>query len=271
VRWYGDWDGPNVFGILFVLAIAFSVEYVLGPHGVLARISHIFLSAAYFAGLYFTNSRGAILGVGCAVLFYFFKMKKNFLAFVLAVAFVAAFFVFSPSRMGEMNSSESSAHERTWLWEQGLTLLAQHPAFGVGRGQFAKSVDLSLIAHNNYVQNFSELGLIGFFLFIAILWVSWRMAYAVGYGSNERESKISCLGRSVCCALVGYCVCTFFVVMELELHWWLLGLAVATYLAGKSKGDLKEIRFDLKCIAMIFALMMGIIGFVWLAAVKQIL
>src|SRR5688572_23234199 len=32
VRWHGDWDGPNVFGILFVLSTAIALELALGPY-----------------------------------------------------------------------------------------------------------------------------------------------------------------------------------------------------------------------------------------------
>jgi putative inorganic carbon (hco3(-)) transporter len=271
VRWFGDWDGPNVFGLLFVIATTLSFEYIFGQHSLIVRVSHIFFCAAYFAAIYFTNSRGAVLSVACALLFFFYMKTKSIRGIVAAALCIAALLMLGPSRMQEVHSGESSAHERTWLWEQGLHMLAQNPMLGVGRGQFAKRVDLKLIAHNNYVQNFSELGLVGFFFFSCILWLAYKGSYVVGYCSPDGDSPLSAVGRSVCCALVGYCACTFFVVMELDLFYWLLGLAVATYLVGRKTWQLDEMALEWKTTTAVAGLMAGIIFVVWLAAIKQIL
>jgi putative inorganic carbon (hco3(-)) transporter len=269
VRWYGDWDGPNVFGLLFVFAIALSVEYVIGQHRLWVRLYHVLLCMAYLTAIYYTNSRGAVVAVICTVLAYFYMWKRNILGIIIGVLCVAALLSFGPSRMGEVHSGESSAHERTWLWEQGLNMLRQNPVLGVGRGQFAKNVDLHLLAHNNYVQNFSELGLTGFFLFICILWFSFKGVYRVGYCSPDKVSELSALGRSLWCALVGFSVSTFFVVMELDLYYWLLGLAVASYLVGRRRWHLEDMVLGWKDAAMVAALMAGIIIVVWFVAVKQ--
>jgi O-antigen ligase len=271
VRWYGDWDGPNVYALLFVIAIALCLEYIFGQYRILIRICHAFLCTAYLVAMYYTNSRGAVLAVVCSMLFFLYKRKKNFYSMAVAGACIAAVIMFGPSRIGKIHSGESSAHQRTWLWEQGLEMLIENPVLGVGRGQFARQVEDKLVAHNNFVQNFAELGVIGFFLFSCILWLSWRGTYIVGYRSPERNSPVTGLGRGLCSALVGYSACTFFVVMELEVYYWLLGLSVATYLVGKRSCQLEEILLDRKTVATVIALMAGVICAVWVAAVKHIL
>jgi putative inorganic carbon (hco3(-)) transporter len=271
VRWYGDWDGPNVFAILFVIALALSFEYVFGQNGLGSRIFHAFLCSAYLVGIYFTNSRGAVLSAACSLFFFFFMRKKNVVGITIAVACFAALMFFGPSRMSEVHSGESSAHERTWLWEQGLQMLKNNPVLGVGRGQFTKNTDGLLIAHSNYVQNFSELGLVGFFLFMSGLWFSFKGAYMVGYGSPVAGSPLSSLGRSMCCALVGFSACTFFVVMELDIYYFLIGLGTATYIAGRADFKLADMAIDWKTAAIIFGMMAVIIFTVWVVAVMEIL
>lgn len=271
VRWYGDWDGPNVFAILFVVAMALSFEYVFGQNGMGSRIFHAFLCLAYLIAIYFTNSRGAVLSVACSLLFFFYMRKKNAVGIALAVVCVAAVLFFGPSRMGEVHSGESSARERTWLWEQGLQMLKKNPVLGVGRGQFTKNTDTDLIAHSNYVQNFSELGLTGFFLFMSGLWFSFKGAYMVGYRSPAVNSRLSSLGRSMCCALVGFSACTFFVVMELDIYYFLIGVATATYIAARTDFQLPDMKADRKTVTIIIGMMVGLIFAVWVVAVLEIL
>ena len=72
--------------------------------------------------------------------------------------------------------------------------------------------------------------------------------------------------------IIGYCACTFFVVMELDLLYFLLGLAVASFIAARREYDgLPVIKITRKDIYIIFSGMVSIIFVVWLAAVKEII
>ena len=272
VRWYGDWDGPNVFGLLFVIAFGFALEYVFGPHKLWARLSAATLGAAYIVAIYFTNSRGAVLALACMVLFYFKNRFKSMFAVGITVAVVGAIFALGPSRMSEVSSKESSAHERTWLWEQALVLLRQNPALGVGRGQFSRRVDLGLIAHNNYVQNFTETGLLGFFCFISLVWFSFKGNFTLRNPRYGVSREIASYGRMMTASLVGYSAVTFFVVMELDLLYFIFGLCAAVYLVARRECvDLPRLAFTAKDLTIIIGIMSGIIFMIWLAAVKHIL
>lgn len=272
VRWYGDWDGPNVFGILFVIAFGFALEYVFGPHNLWTRLSAATLGLSYIVAIYFTNSRGAILALICMVVFYFKNRFKSVFAIGITVAVVGALFVLGPSRMSEVSSKESSAHERTWLWEQALVLLRQNPALGVGRGQFSRRVDSGLIAHNNYVQNFTETGLLGFFCFMSLVWFSFKGNFMLKNPRFGASPRIAAYGRMMTASLVGYSAVTFFVVMELDLLYFIFGLCAAVYLVARREcAELPSLSFTVKDLAIVIGTMSGIIFMIWLAAVKRIL
>lgn len=273
VRWYGDWDGPNVLGILFVMSAAMALEFVFGPYSLVRRLLGVGFVAAYLTSIYFTNSRGAVLALGCAVLFYFRdRFRQHPLGIVLAALAIVGLFTFGPSRMSEVHSGESSAHERTWLWEQGLAMLRENPVFGVGRGEFVHRVDLKLIAHNNYVQNFAETGLVGFSLFIAVLWFCFRGCYLVAKPDSGSSAAMTSAARMAMSAMVGFAAATFFVVMELDLLYFVLGLSAAVYLVARRENPnlpvLGFTRFDLIFIG---GGVVGLISLIWLAAVTQIL
>lgn len=271
VRWYGDWDGPNVYALLFVIAFGMGMEYMLGKHGMFKKLVATCLCVSYIIAIFHTNSRGAVLAVGVMLLYYFRSRFKSIFSIGAAGLLIAALLAFGPSRMSEVSSKESSAHERTWLWEQGLALLKENPFFGVGRGEFSHRVDLQLIAHNNFVQNFTETGMLGFGCFSLLLWYSFKGNKMVSEPQYHPPPEIAAHARIMTTMLVGYLAVTFFVVMELDLLYFVLGLCAASYLvARRNIPELPQLAltrhdFMVTSIGMVIVLVM-----IWLAAVKQI-
>lgn len=272
VRWHGDWDGPNVFAILFIVGIAFSMEMVFGPYGAMTRLMGIVVTSMGCVAIFFTNSRGAVLALLAMSAFYFKDRFSKPVAIGLVCVVVVAMSALGPSRMGEMNSKESSARERSWAWEQGLQMLAASPVFGVGRGEFYKRVDSGLLAHNNYVQNFAELGIPGFFLFLALLWFCWKAGHQLTHLKRPEKPYIASMGRMIQGVIIGYGVVTFFVVMELELLYFVFGLSMAMYcVARREEAELPELVFTRGDTKAVLGLMALIFTAIWLIAVKGVI
>ncbi len=273
VRWYGDWDGPNVYGLLFVISAAMSIDlFARKTNSLGVKLFGMGLFGLFMYAIYFTNSRGAVLAVICALIFYFKSYFKLWKAVLLGVAVISAIVLVGPSRMSEVSSSESSAGERVWLWEQGLEMLVDNPLLGIGRGQFAAASELKLIAHNNYVQNFAELGLLGFFCFTAILWFSFKGNYYVSKQVEGLDGRIVAANGMLTAALIGYLATTFFVVMELDLLYFVLGLSAAAYLVARKESDqVPVVSLSKKDLLIIISGMFGLIFMIWLAAVKEII
>lgn len=272
VRWYGLWDGPNVFGLLFVMSAGLAMEYIFGKEQALfRRLWGLILMTSFMASIYYTNSRGAVLAVLVGTAYYFrSKLLKPHIAGTAGVGVVGLLAV-APSRMSTVNSEEDSASERTWLWEQGMGMLHESPLFGVGRGQFASNTDLQLIAHNNYVQNFAELGLPGYFIFIAFMWFSFVGTWRLAQEKYDLPEKLRQSGRALQSMLVGYAACTFFVVMEHDLLYLLFGLCAAAYMIGQKEcEDLPPSKMTMFDFKMVIVGMATIYFAIWLAAVKEI-
>jgi len=271
VRWYGDWDGPNVFGLLFTLSAAMALDLVFSGTSVPGKVLGVVGFISSFAGIFFTNSRGAFLGVLAAMGFYLRSRLKVWVAVPVAGLALATLVAIGPSRISEMSSKESSAHERTWVWEQGLHLLQDNPLLGIGRGQLASHNEAGLIAHNNYVQNFAETGLLGFFFFMALVWFSFRAAYTVQQPSNGYSPGLQAAGRRLSSMLVAYCATTFFVVMENDLLYVLFGLGASlAVLAVRQKPERDLITIARRDLMVIGGAMVSIIAAVWLVAVKEL-
>ncbi len=237
IRWIGDWDGPNVLAILFVLGFSMSLEFILSRSESTAfRILNVILALLLLVGLHFTNSRGGVLALLCAILFYFTNKYRRVFATLCGAVLVLLVVLLSPSRMSEVNTREESARERTWTWEQGLNILRENPILGIGKGQLIKYMDPPLIAHNNYVQVFSEMGLLGFYFWLGIFYYSVKGLYQILQRKPEtkEQAEIISLANLMLSALIGFSAATFFVTMELDILYVLWALCAAVILMAQS-------------------------------------
>jgi len=289
--WCGEWDGSNSFGVIFLLAIPVCLEFLFSRPALGQRIVAGISLPLCAMGLYCVDSRGDTLALIAAMLLYLsmrFSPKK--LAFVMIAAFILAGAIL-PSRMSQLTLSESSAHQREWVWEQGLDLLRDNPVLGVGPGRFVNNTESGLIAHSNYVGIFSEIGLTGFFGFMAILWFTFKGLFLVIFNRSKEGgidsirmliSKIFFhrdenpgqgpdLARALLCSLLGMCVATMFIVLLNDLLFFVLGLCAAAFIVSEGAQGPVPLLFERSDMRTIALLMAGVIFFYWLVAVYEIL
>ena len=156
----GIFNDPNDLGMTFVMAVPLLV-FVMSRRGsgVFPRLLAFAGLVLVLAGIYYTNSRGSLVGLGASLVAMSFLRFRNIAGTVVAVALLSVIVVAAPSRGGEMNSSESSAQSRIQSWAEGWNMLKMHPVTGVGYGQYTEYY--VKVAHNSFVETFAELGLLG--------------------------------------------------------------------------------------------------------------
>ena len=107
------------------------------------------------------------------------------------------------------SAQEESAGERILAWSEGLTMLRHQPLFGVGYNSFTDHHDRT--AHNSFVLGFAELGLIGYFAWLALVVTAFRDVNQVANLSEEGAEVVSrpyaAMLRS---SLLGFLTCAFF-------------------------------------------------------------
>lgn len=173
-KWVGMYDGPNVFCILLNIGFAFTLQFLLGPWGRLRKILSLLACVMIVPAIYFTNSRGGYLAfiaiIAMTILFRHLKanQKINIRRIVAVCAILGVLMVVGPSRMGEMKDSEGSSAGRIDAWYEGILMLKEKPLLGVGLGHWTQHHHL--IAHNNFVQNMGEVGIIGLFLWLLMVY-----------------------------------------------------------------------------------------------------
>jgi len=142
---------------------------LLDRGGGLTRVLWLAPLALFGHALNLTHSRGGFLGavVGLTVLFRSrFRGTKSL---VVAGAALAVMFVLFGGRQTTLSTSEGTSQSRIQLWDQGFELFLRSPLIGIGIGQFVENMDH--VAHNAFVQTYTELGFLGgTLLFGQYLW-----------------------------------------------------------------------------------------------------
>jgi len=178
----------------------------------------------------YTQSRGGQIVVAAVIGTYFVK-KYGIKGAVLGAVMSAPLMLLG----GRDDSQEGSADERVEIMKEGLEFVRQYPALGVGWGQFSEYCSFGLTAHNSYLLAISELGPIGFFLFTAVLYLSFK-TLLIGMKRYEKvpEARIARVwAMGLLAALIGACLGSFF--LSFTYHnvlWIFIGLTGAFWSAA---------------------------------------
>lgn len=196
-----------------------------------------------------TNSRGAILGAASLLFFGIRQALGNFRTILLMGAGGAGSMVIGMAGGREFSTKERSAEERIEAWYEGINMLKSSPLFGVGYGTFTERYYLT--AHNSFVLGFAELGLFGYFFWIALLVLGFttvnRVATYAPKGSPEMRA-----GNILRSSLVGYMTCAWFLSRTYQpVLFCLLALCTAVWVCAKRSpacANIPEIQAPLKWV-----------------------
>lgn len=123
-------------------------------------------------GIYLTRSRGAIVGLAVLALLMLQRRTGKLVALVMTGALVLGIIALDFTGGRGFSTGESSASARIDAWYAGIEMLRSSPILGVGYGQFTEYHERT--AHNSFVLCFAELGLVGYFLWMAVLIITVR-------------------------------------------------------------------------------------------------
>lgn len=214
-----------------------------------------------------TSSRGALLGAASLAFFGIRKALGNFKTILLMAAGGAGSMVIGMAGGREFSTKERSAEERIEAWYEGMNMLKSSPVFGVGYGTFTERHYLT--AHNSFVLGFSELGLFGYFCWIAMLVLGFitvgRVAQYAPEGSEESRA-----GNILRSSLVGYMTCAWFLSRTYQpVLFCLLALCTAVWVCAKRSpacAGIAEIHAPLKWVKPTLVVMtlsiMAVKGFI---------
>lgn len=165
ITYVGIFSDPNDLGMFLVMTVPFAI-YFFYRAGFFLKCMWLVSLGYILYGIYLTNSRGALLGVMALAGFWFYRTFGIVKSAAVGV-FAAPVALFVMGKFRAIDAEEESAAGRLDAWYEGIQLLLWKPFFGVGMGNFTDYHYLT--AHNSFVLVFSELGMPGYFFWVAML------------------------------------------------------------------------------------------------------
>ena len=196
----GIFSDPNDLGLTFVMAVPL-VLLVIGNAGFIFRILGVIALGIILLATYYTNSRGAVVGLGATMAAYSFLKFSKPKAVVVAAVLMAIIVVAAPSRGSETGLEESSTQSRIQSWAEGWVMLKSHPLTGVGYDQYLEYH--GVVAHNSFVHTFAELGLIGASILVGMFYWYFKGLSLIPASNKEflpwrRGLVVSAIGTLTC-------------------------------------------------------------------------
>jgi hypothetical protein len=235
-RAQGLFKDPNVFGPFLVPAALILMEETVAPRLLRLRlVTKLLFLSVLTGGVLFSFSRAAWLNlaVGAAVLLLILVLRRGgagkamtLLAVVLLSA-AALFGAVSATSTGGFLQERASFQvydvQRFGAQVSGIDLAAQYP-LGIGPGQFERVSELS--AHSTYVRTLAEQGVLGAFVFLALMLVT------LGFAARSAVLGRSTYGIGSAALLAAWCGLLANSLFIDTLHWRHLWLLAALIWAG---------------------------------------
>ena len=195
-----------------------------------------------------TYSRGALLGISAMGIFLFLKSDRKLLVTLLFIATIPVALVFMPHQWSdrmktiETYEEDHSAMGRIKAWRFAFDMASQR---FLGGGFFSFTPDnyrrfspgtveegeRFQDAHSNYFQVLGHHGFVGLFLFLLLLFLTWRTgSWIIRHSRDKPELKwAKQLAAMIQTSMIGYCVSGAFLALAyFDLIYHLAAILVIT-------------------------------------------
>ncbi|HEY4180270.1 MAG TPA: O-antigen ligase family protein [Kofleriaceae bacterium] len=243
VRYRGELQDPNEVALTISAgALSLLIAFGLRKRTFGRRLLCILGVGLVVAVVLMTKSRGGLIAAMLVPGVYLVR-RYGWWA-VLPAGAVGTIASMLGGREGE--NAAISTQDRYEAWAQGLKMLREHPVFGVGAREFTEHHWLT--AHNSFVLTLAEMGFVGMFLFVTIIYMSFKtllvglraLAYVPG------AAVVQVWGMALLASLAG--IVFQINTLSFAYHsvlWIFFGLVGAWYSSIRHHADL-EVRFGWK-------------------------
>ena len=236
--WIGVWANPNenAYGLVILIPIAAMLAIKSRWFG---RIALAGMIATYLLAIFFTYSRGSMMGLVAVLGLAGWKQKSPVLRIVMILGLVGMVILAGAYWQRSQNfndiSHDSTVKERIGTFIAGFRMFEDNPLTGIGPGcsMFAYPLyvppelncgcQAQLVVHNTFIQILSETGILGFLPFMFLMGLSVLQAWRLQQGALSLDAaalELAFWGFLVCSLSGGF-----------SYSWWpyiLIALIIAT-------------------------------------------
>jgi O-antigen ligase len=167
IRYRGELQDPNEASLAMTAgALSLLIAFARRKRTAFATALCVGGIGLVCATVLLSQSRGGMLSV--MIVFGVYIVRRFGLITLIPAGALALAVIVLGGRSGA--AADVSTQLRYEAWSVGLSLFKSNPLFGVGPGQFNEHHFLT--AHNSFVLTMAELGLVGMFFFVCMLYVS---------------------------------------------------------------------------------------------------
>ncbi len=170
VRANGTFTHPNPYAFYLIIILALLLNLFPAAPALGLRRRGLLLGAAVpvAAGIFFTYTRTAWIGIFILVLLVVVFRQRKFLWLLLIPVLVLLLVSPLRERLQDLGTSFNSITHRFHIWTSGLKNLPDYPLLGRGLGSFELMDDYGEPAHNDLLRLFVELGVLGALSYLAL-------------------------------------------------------------------------------------------------------
>lgn len=187
--------GVNGLAAFEAMLVSLLLGIVVFTRQVTAKVGILLIIATCCYCLLFSFSRGGYVGilVGMIIVGMF---KSRWLLAVVAVLVIGwqtllpvsvqERIAMTTGDAAEGQTFDSSAEDRINLWEDAMVLFKQNPITGTGFETYESMGRLGYAdTHNYYLKVLAETGVVGFFLFLVLLWKLFRSGVSLFFITDD--------------------------------------------------------------------------------------
>ena len=256
----GSFADPNDLAASIIAGLALVLGQVVRTRS-WSRFGYLCVAAFFVFAIMLTGSRGGLLALMSLFALASFAFSKHKVASVVgAIILAAALFALAPGRMTNIDAGEESAHGRIEGAAHGIEAFREQPLTGIGYQQFP-DINNGFTAHNTFVLCFAELGVVGYFCWMGLLYFAYRRLRP----PEEESDRVGFISARL--ALTGFLIAAFFIsrlytmivpiLIVLPMVQQLSDSGQTNYFAWRSATFFKD-------IAGICALAAGMFTLIWL-------
>ena len=218
----------NILAANIGYGIIFAMNYLLKARNKLYRIAIIVCGVMVLGGIISTGSRGALIAVGSALLYYIIssgninlKIKRKIVFVTIGLIIVLYIMLFTgilgnKSVIGRYTGETETTSGRTEVWTDYALLLIHRPigiilgyGYGAEKGAYGKYyyTNWPPATHNDYLFFITSVGIIGLYFVFCFIQFVWR----------QSQNNEDILGRAVVVLML---VASLSVNIFTRYGWW---------------------------------------------------
>ena len=181
----GMLSSANDIAYSMALVVPFALGLLIQAKSFTGRIGGLILLIISLYTIYLTGSRGGQIALTICLFTwgYFWTKSRKRRKQIVIIAALGVLAVISAQATGYRE--DASAMGRVEAWSAGWEMLKSHPIIGVGKEQFREYHKVD--SHNSYVRAAAELGLIGLYAFVGMLYSAYFVIFRIMKSpENER-------------------------------------------------------------------------------------